>query len=128
VLAALDRSQGSEPRIPLELVALSRAALLRPYGLEQARYLRAMALSGLGRHADALAWLRFGFRGSPQEYLYLAPVHVRLGEVFESLGQSDSAIAHYNRFLGLWTRPDPEAGPLVEDVRARVDRLKASAH
>ena len=124
-LAALERVK---LEIPLELLSLSRAVHLRPYGLEHARYLRAVALSALGRHPEALSWLRFGLRGAPQEYLYLAPVHVRLGEVFEQLQRPDSAVAHYQHFLELWSRPDAEAVPLVDDIRARITRIGARAH
>jgi tetratricopeptide (TPR) repeat protein len=125
---ALTALEGVKQEIPLELLSLSRAAHLRPYGNEYARYLRAVALSALGRHTEALAWLRFGLRGAPQEYLYHAPMHIRLGEVFEQLQRADSAAAHYGKFLELWSQADPEAGPLVEDIRARVTRLGARPH
>ena len=122
---ALAALEGVKQEIPLELLSLSRAAHLRPYGNEYARYLRAVALSALGRSTEALSWLRFGLRGAPQEYLYHAPMHIRLGEVFEQLQRPDSAAAHYGKFLELWSQADPEAGPLVEDIRARVTRLGA---
>ncbi len=117
VLQELD---GADYGIPLELIALSRAGHVREYGLEHARWLRAASLCALGRDAEALTWLRFGLRGSPQEYLYHGPVHLQLGEVFERLGQPDSSAAHYSRFLELWSRADSGAAPLLEQVRRRL--------
>jgi hypothetical protein len=109
-------------RIPLELIALARPAHVREFGLEHARYLRAVALAALGRDAEALTWFRFGLRGSPQEYLYLGPVHVQLGELFERMAQPDSGAAHNRKFLELWGHADSAAIPLLETVRRRVTR------
>jgi tetratricopeptide (TPR) repeat protein len=120
---ALQWAEQADHQIPLELVAPSRAAHIREYGLEHARYLRAASLSALGRDAEAVAWLRFGLRGSPQEYLYHPPVHVRLGEVFTRLGQPDSAAGHYRRFLELWSEADAAAVPLRDDVQRRLSGL-----
>jgi tetratricopeptide (TPR) repeat protein len=117
--------EGVDLGIPLELISLPRPAHLREFGLEHARYLRAVSLSALGRDSEALQWLRFGLRGSPQEYLYHAPVHVRMGEVFERLGQPDSARAHYGKFLELWSRADSGALPHVDEARRRLARLTA---
>jgi tetratricopeptide (TPR) repeat protein len=120
---ALRALEGVEPRVPLELISLSRAAHLREYGLEHARYLRAVSLSAVGRHSDALTWFRFGLRGSPQEYLYLAPVHLQLGELFGRMGQRDSSAAHYRRFLSVWSGADSASAPLRDDVRRRLTEL-----
>jgi hypothetical protein len=119
VLQALERA---DHRIPLELIALSRAAHVREYGLEHARYLRAVSLSAIGRDAEALTWLRFGLRGSPQEYLYHGPVHVALGELFDRMGSPDSSAAHYARLLELWSRADSGATPLLDEARRRSTR------
>jgi tetratricopeptide (TPR) repeat protein len=113
---------GVDHRIPLELIALARPAHVREFGLEHARYLRAVALAALGRDAEALTWFRFGLRGSPQEYLYLGPVHVQLGELFERMAQPDSGAAHNRKFLELWGHADSAAIPLLETVRRRVTR------
>ena len=120
VLQALERAN---PRIPLELIAVSRAAHFREYGLEHARYLRAAAEGALGRDSEALTWLRYGLRGSPQEYLYHGPVHVQLGNAFERLGHPDSAALHYRRFLELWSRADSAAAPVLGEVRRRLARI-----
>jgi hypothetical protein len=126
--AALDLLGSSWRPIPLELVALSRVAHFRVFGLEHARVLRAFALTELGRDPEALSWLRYGLRGSPQEFLYLGPVHRRMGEVFERLNQSDSAVVHYRKFLQLWGTADAGAAPLLDDTRQRLTRLTAQPH
>jgi tetratricopeptide (TPR) repeat protein len=117
---ALQALERVDHRIPLELIALSRVAHVREFGLEHARYLRAVCLAALGRDTEALGWLRFGLRGSPQEYLYHAQVHYQLGGVFERLGQPDSSAAHYARFLEVWSRADSAATPLLGTVRRRL--------
>lgn len=124
VVRLVDRAN---PRLPLELIAVSRAAHVREYGFEHARYVRAAAAAALGRDSEALTWLRFGLRGSPQEYLYRAPVHVQLGNLFERMGQADSAAVHYRRFLALWSRADSAASPVVRDVRGRLARIEGSS-
>jgi tetratricopeptide (TPR) repeat protein len=110
-------------QIPLELIATSRAAHLREFGMEHARYIRALAFSERGQNTEALMWFRFGLRGSPQEYLYHAPVHVQMGALFERLGKPDSAAVPYRKFLGLWSRADSSAQPLLDDVRRRLGAL-----
>lgn len=125
VLAILDRT---EPRIPLELVAVSRAAHIREFGMEHARYLRAIALIALGREVEGLSWLRFGLRGAPQEYLYQAPMHLGLGEVFERLGRPDSAGAYYQRVIESWSHADSGAAPLLDDLRSRLARVRHDTH
>lgn len=114
--------------IPLELVAVPRPVHFRIFSLEHARLLRALALAELGRDADALAWLRYGFRGSPQEFLYLGPIHRRMGEVFERLNQPDSAVVHYRKFLQIWKAADSGAAAELGDARNRLSRLTAQPH
>jgi tetratricopeptide (TPR) repeat protein len=113
--------------IPLELVALSRAAHFRDYGMEHARFLLATGLAASGRPTEALAWFRFGLRGSPQEYIYHGPVHLALGALFEQLAQPDSAAAHYRHFLGLWQGADTGATPLIGRARAALATHAAPA-
>jgi tetratricopeptide (TPR) repeat protein len=123
VLRELERV---DSRIPLELISQSRVAHVREFGFEHARFLRAVSLAATGRPEEALTWLRFGLRGSPQEYLYHGPVHIRLGELFESFGQTDSAGAHYRMFLELWSRADAAAAPAVEGTRRRLEAVTRS--
>jgi tetratricopeptide (TPR) repeat protein len=125
VLAVLE---GVDQWIPLELVAVSRAAHVREFGMEHARYLRATALIAVGREAEGLSWLRFGLRGAPQEYLYHVPIQRGLGEVFERLGQPDSAGAYFQRVIAAWDHADPAAAPLLEDLRSRLARVRRDTH
>jgi hypothetical protein len=126
--AVLDLLGSSWHPIPLELVALSRPSHYRIFGLEHARVLRAFALTESRRDPESLSWLRYGLRGSPQEFLYLGPVHRRMGEVFERLSQPDSAAVHYRKFLQLWETADAGAAPLLDDTRQRLTRLTAQPH
>jgi tetratricopeptide (TPR) repeat protein len=103
------------------------ASLLRVpfYAEEPARYLRAEVLQRLGRDREALDWLRYGFADVPAELAYLAPVHLRQGEIHERLGDRERAAEHYGLFLRLWEHCDPELQPLVSDARSRLARLVA---
>jgi tetratricopeptide (TPR) repeat protein len=49
-----------------------------------------------------------------------------LGQIREEMGQRDSAIEHYSKFVELWQDCDPEFRHLVDDARARVARLQGS--
>lgn len=103
------------------------ASLLRVpfYAEEPARYLRAELLQQLGRDREALDWLHYGFADTPAEVAYLAPVHLRQGEIYERLGDRANAAEYYERFLHLWQHCDPELRPLVNEARARLSRLAA---
>lgn len=56
--------------VPIELVALPRFGLVREYTPEHALYLRASALSALGREREALRWFQTAFQGRPQEMVF----------------------------------------------------------
>ncbi|MGI9079134.1 MAG: protein kinase domain-containing protein [Gemmatimonadaceae bacterium] len=58
---------------------------------------------------------------------YLAPFHRRLGELYDSRGNSRKAMTHYLAFLGLWKNPDRELQPHVTAVRQRVAALQSGA-
>ena len=89
------------------------------FALVAERYRQADVLARLGQNDEALR--RFE---SLEVYPdYRAATYLRRGEIFESLGQRDSAVAHYARFVDLWRNADREYQPLVEDVRARLARL-----
>ncbi len=52
----------------------------------------------------------------PREYL-------RLGELFEAVGDNTTAAMYYGEFVELWQNSDAELRPVVEDVRWRIGRL-----
>jgi pentatricopeptide repeat protein len=75
------------------------------------RYLSAPSAHGLVEDADPLL---------------LAPLHRRLGELYEAKGDRSKAIAHYAQFVELWKRADPELQPQVADVKRRLEALRAA--
>jgi tetratricopeptide (TPR) repeat protein len=121
-LAALG---GVTPEIPLELISVPAYVTLREYGQEHARYLRAAALAGLGSDTESLRWLRTGLQGAPNEFAYLAPLSRLLGEIQERAGDRKAAIGHYERLIRLWQDGDPPERAVVEDVKARLRRLRS---
>jgi len=52
-----------------------------------------------------------------------ADAYVRLGTLYEQLGNRDRAVDYYNRFVDLWQDADPELQPQVDNVRQRIARL-----
>jgi tetratricopeptide (TPR) repeat protein len=53
----------------------------------------------------------------------LPAVHERLGQLYESMGNTEKAIEHYRAFIDLWKKADPELQPRVADARKRLARL-----
>ncbi len=76
---------------------------------------------------EAIRW--YGSLGKvlPTDIVYLAPKHLRLGELFEKLGDTKKAMYHYGRFVELWKDCDPELRPLVDAAAERLEQLKAIA-
>ena len=121
---ALDLLAPVRGDVPLELVSVPFYSNVRAYSQEHARYLRAELLYRLGRDADALRWFDASLQGSPLELVYLAPLHLRRGQIYERLGESAKAAEHYRRFVALWKDCDPELRGQVEDAASRLARLK----
>jgi DNA-binding SARP family transcriptional activator/tetratricopeptide (TPR) repeat protein len=93
-------------------------------GMAPDRFTRAEALQRLGRHQEALRW--YGSFPDPaySGLAYLAPSHLRQGEIHERLGNQKLAAAHYRRVLALWKDCDPELRPMVREVEDRLARLE----
>ena len=53
----------------------------------------------------------------------LPAAHKRLGELYETLNEFDSAVRHYQTFVNLWDNADPDLQSQVDDVVGRIDRL-----
>jgi tetratricopeptide (TPR) repeat protein len=85
------------------------------------RFARAELLYELGRHEDALPWYR---ALSYRDYLYTAPAHLRLAQIYERRGVWVKAFEHYSRFLELWRDSDPALQPLVQQARQAMARLR----
>ena len=112
------------PEIPLELVSVPAYSTEREYAQEHARYLRVAALAALRRDNEALRWLEAGLRGAPNEFVYLAPLSRLLGEIKERAGDRAAATAQYQRLVQLWQDGDPPQRAAVEEVKARLRRLR----
>ncbi|MGE5728321.1 MAG: protein kinase domain-containing protein, partial [Gemmatimonas sp.] len=54
---------------------------------------------------------------------YLAPSLYRLGELYESAGDTKHATEYYGRFVDLWKNADPDLQPRVEEARKRMERM-----
>ena len=86
-----------------------------------------------GGHADsARAYLTkyVEMNGSGRFFadrFYLAPALFRLGELYESAGDTKHATEYYGRFVDLWAKADPELQPRVAEARKRVERMNRAS-
>ena len=114
---ALKQLEPVRGEVPPELLGL-------PFFSEEgSRYLRAEALYRLGRGEEALRWFAHAFEGTPNELVYLAPGHLRQGELYERLGNRKQAVEHYSRFIQLWGSCDPKLRASVEEAKTRLASL-----
>jgi eukaryotic-like serine/threonine-protein kinase len=65
------------------------------------------------------------FRGEDFELdpLRLPVIRERLGQLYESMGNTDKAVENYRAFIELWKNADPDLQPRVADARKRLARL-----
>jgi tetratricopeptide (TPR) repeat protein len=115
-LKALEAVRGD---VPLDL---TRATGL---GEDYARFLRGEALIELGNDGEARRWLENGFVGTADEMAFLAPVSLRLAELYERTGERQKAIDSYSRFVRLWGACDQRLRPAVDGARERLAKLTA---
>ena len=92
------------------------------YTIANERYLRAELLYTLEKYEEALAYFNT-LTYSIFDILYLAPSHLKQGEIYEKLGQYEKAKKHYNRFIDLWQDCDPELRLMVEKAKQRLKQL-----
>ena len=92
-------------------------------GLTADRFLRAILLEDAGRLQEAAeayqSFEDFNLHDRP----FAAPSYLRLGRLAEREGRFSEARAHYERFLYLWSDPDPEFQSLVDEAREALLRL-----
>ncbi|MCU0622370.1 MAG: tetratricopeptide repeat protein, partial [Gemmatimonadaceae bacterium] len=71
------------------------------------------------------------YRTTPELYRlntdanYLAGIQKRLGELYEAKGDKARALGAYEQFVTLWRAADPELQPAVQQVRQRIQLLRA---
>jgi hypothetical protein len=83
--------------------------------------------SARGRDDEALGWYASLAELSPYDVVYLAPAHLRQGELHERRGDRQRAVAHYRAALALPGASDPAMRPVLLDLRQRVQRLTPAA-
>lgn len=85
------------------------------------RFMMGELLHGQGRDSAALGW----YESFPAGYdlAWLAPAHLRQGQIYERLGNVERARFHYQRVVTLWSSADPELQPLVAQARTALSRL-----
>jgi hypothetical protein len=88
------------------------------------RYLRAELLRECGRSAEALRWYATLGESSPYELVYLAPAHLRQGQLHEHSGDPALAADHYARSARLWKGCDEALRGMAAEARARADALR----
>jgi tetratricopeptide (TPR) repeat protein len=72
------------------------------------------------RYLSTPYWLKVDAEMDP---VRLPAIHERLGQLYESMGNTEKAIDHYRAFIELWKNADAELQPRVADARARLARL-----
>jgi len=90
------------------------------YSQAYERFMLAELLLALGREREALGWYKNLATTSPFEVAYVPISHLRRGEIYESLGEQEKAIAHYKRFVDQWQDCDPELRPRLEKARKKI--------
>jgi tetratricopeptide (TPR) repeat protein len=102
----------------------------RTYAIGERRVVIAIAdaFDMLGQSDSAIVYYE-KFVRSPDPFpnlngQYLAATHKRLGELYEARAETGRAEAHYQFFLDLFKDADAELQPKVQDVRARMARLR----
>ena len=116
--AALRRLDSVRLVVPYQLAARSVF-----FARTRERFLRAELLFRQGRLAEAYRWYDAVPHGSRLDYLYLAPAHLRRGQIRERMGDRAEAGEHYRRALDLWRDPDPELAGLAQEAAAGLRRV-----
>lgn len=116
--------QGLQVTVPYEL-AVNGLNYVRFYlgGLHSA-YMRGEALMGEHRYTEAEAEFQkiLDHRGIVGLDPIGALVHLQLGRVYASSGDTGKAKAAYQAFLALWKDADPDV-PILKSAKAEYDRL-----
>ncbi len=118
-----------DPEAALRRLVELRAIDARPAPWRSFRHLAfGLAFAEVGQVDSAVAYLEAVIR--PSEIAdgsftlaQLPAIERRLAELEESRGNIEAAIRHYQRFLELWSDPDPELAHQVRAVERALTRL-----
>lgn len=122
VLALLDSVRGV---VPVDVVPGGNVPRLGDHLLSQehARFLRAGALVQVGERDEAARWLERSFVLAPGEFIYRAPIALRLAWMHDRAGRRAQALARYGEVIELWSGAEEELRARVMDARRRVAQL-----
>lgn len=87
-------------------------------------FLRAELLRQVGRLDEAAGWYESFGDDFGHDVIFMAPAHLRRGEIHERAGRNAQAVREYQQFIELWSNADSTLQPLVEAARARVRGLR----
>jgi serine/threonine-protein kinase len=88
------------------------------------RYVRCALLAQLEREVEAADCPDLGWT-NPFDLVYLAPSHLEIARMHDTLGNARAAAEHYTKFVNLWRECDARLGPVVDEAIARRDELQA---
>ena len=69
---------------------------------------------------EALRW----YHSFTYEFLYQAPSHYRLAQIYQARGDTRAAIQHYMQFLKTWRDSDPMLRPKLQSAELELARLR----
>jgi tetratricopeptide (TPR) repeat protein len=78
------------------------------------------AVANFERYLSTPFWGRMDLELDP---VRVPAIRERLGQLYESMGNTEKAIENYRAFIDLWKNADPELQPRVADARKRLARL-----
>jgi tetratricopeptide (TPR) repeat protein len=84
----------------------------------------------MGQPDSALAYYNAYLAETPAnrddiDWAALAAIQKRLGELYDSKGDTANAVKHYGAFTELWKDADPDLQPVVQTVKKRLGELAA---
>ena len=78
------------------------------------------AIANFERYIATPFWLKGTVEFDP---IRLPAIHERLGQLYETPGNTEKAAEHYRAFIELWKNADPELQPRVTAAKERLKKL-----
>jgi tetratricopeptide (TPR) repeat protein len=109
--------------------ALREFRSLPPWVCTPCRYRETASLFDQAGRADSAIVYYERYLEAPFNFRFfidtenLAPVHERLGQLYDARGDLENAALHYARFADLWEDADPVLRPRVETARSRLQDI-----